>query len=82
MGVFSYGNMRLGTYLGLIPGYILTVLLEGVVLFLIARVIKRKVKIIDCAKTSMFMNFFSYLVILAGIFIVDFFTGGKYFQTY
>jgi hypothetical protein len=82
IGIFGYSNMRLGTYLGMIPGYILTVLLEGVLLFLIALVIRKKSEIISCLKVSTIMNFCSYLIILIGIIIADFMTKGANFKTY
>ena len=82
MGLFGYSNMRLGTYLGMIPGYILTVLLEGVLLFLIALIIRNKQKIISCMKTSAIMNCCSYLIILIGVIIADIMTKGANFKTY
>ena len=72
--------MRLGTYLGLIPGYVSTVLLEGLLLFLITLVIKRKPLMTISMKTSAIMNFFSYMIILFGILIVDFMTKGANFE--
>ncbi|MDD5596107.1 MAG: hypothetical protein PHY94_07710 [Candidatus Omnitrophica bacterium] len=81
-GILGYKNMRLGTYLGLIPGYFLTVILEGCLLILVALVINSKVKRASIFKTSMTMNLFSYLVILVGIIIADIATGGKVFNTF
>jgi|GEM_PF-1866590 len=81
-GIFAYKDMRLGTYLGMIPGYILTVLLEGTLLFMIALMIKKKVKMIECIRTSALMNFFSYLIILTGVFIADVVTSGGIFKIF
>jgi hypothetical protein len=78
--IFAYGNMKFGTYLGLIPGYILTVLLEGSVLVLCALLLKRKKTALECFKTSALMNFCSYLVLLAGIIIADVMTKGNNFN--
>lgn len=81
-GIFAYKNMKLGTYLGMIPGYVLTVILEGLLLFLISLLIKIKIRLFNCIKTSIIMNLFSYLILLAGILIADFATKGKVFNTY
>jgi len=81
-GIFAYDNMRAGTYLGLIPGYILTVLLEAALLFLITLLIKQKLKVDSLIKTTMTMNFFSYLIILLGMIIADIITKGANFSTY
>ena len=82
-GVFGYADMRLGTYLGMIPGYALTVLIEGILLFLIAQIInliiERKLKFISCMKTSIIMNCCSYLILLIGVIIVDIMTKGSNF---
>lgn len=78
--IFAYGNMKFGTYLGLIPGYILTVLLEGLVLVLFVFLLKREKKALDCFKTSVLMNFCSYLILLVGIIIVDIMTKGNNFN--
>ncbi|MCK9573048.1 MAG: hypothetical protein M0R20_01415 [Candidatus Omnitrophica bacterium] len=80
--LFSYFTMRLGIYLGIILGYVLTVLLEGVLLFPIALVIKKRVKMSSCMKTSAIMNLCSYLIILIGVIITDIFTKGANFQIY
>jgi len=77
--IFAYDNMRFGTYLGLIPGYILTVLLEGLLLILCVLLLKRKKKALDCFKTSALMNFCSYLILLIGIIIADVVTKGNNF---
>jgi hypothetical protein len=86
LGILGYNNMRLGTYLGMLPGYVLTVLLEGLLLFLIGLmvnlIIKRKISMAACMKTSAIMNFFSYLVIIVGVFIADLVTKGANFKTY
>jgi len=81
-GIFAYANMRLGTYVGMVPGYILTVLLEGVLLFLIALIMKKKLKMSPCMKTSAIMNCFSYLIIIIGVIIADIMTKGANFKTY
>jgi len=82
MGLFGYSNMRLGTYLGMIPGYLLTVLCEAALLFQIALMIKKKVKTTECIKTSAIMNFLSYLIILIGVIIADIVTKGANFKTF
>ncbi|MFA5200469.1 MAG: hypothetical protein WC442_06180 [Candidatus Omnitrophota bacterium] len=82
MGIFGYSNMRLGTYLGMIPGYVLTVLLEGILLFLITPIIRKKLQIMDCIKTSALMNVCSYLIILIGVALADIITKGANFKTY
>jgi len=78
--IFSYGNMRLGTYLGLIPGYILTVLIEGLLLIACAKTQKLNLKKVDCFRTSAVMNFFSYLILLVCIMIADSLTKGQNFH--
>lgn len=78
--IFAYGNMKFGTYLGLIPGYILTVLLEGLVLVICVLLLKREKRALDCFKTSAWMNFCSYLVLLVGIIIADVLTKGNNFN--
>jgi hypothetical protein len=82
MGVLGYKSMRAGTYLGLIPGYVFTVLLEGVLLILMAKLIKIKIGITSVFKVSAFMNSCSYGIILAGVIISDFLTKGKVFQSF
>ncbi|MDD5596135.1 MAG: hypothetical protein PHY94_07855, partial [Candidatus Omnitrophica bacterium] len=81
-GVLGYKNMRLGTYLGLIPGYILTVILEGCLLILIALMVDNKIKKAAIFKTSVLMNLFSYIIIFIGIIIADIATGGQVFKTF
>jgi hypothetical protein len=78
--IFAYGNMKFGTYLGMIPGYIVTVLLEGLFLVLCVFLLKREKRALDCFKTSALMNFCSYLILLAGILIADIVTKGKNFN--
>jgi hypothetical protein len=78
--ILAYSNMRLGTYLGLLPGYLLTIVLEGLVLVWIARLIAKKVNISRCMKMSAIMNLISYLILLVGIVIADVMTGGQNFK--
>ena len=80
--VLAYGNMRMGTYLGLVPGYIFTVMIEILLLFIIAKAIKQKIKGRELVKTAVIMNFFSYVIIVAGIAIADYLTKGEIFKTY
>ncbi|MDD4899547.1 MAG: hypothetical protein PHT31_02930 [Candidatus Omnitrophica bacterium] len=81
-GILGYKDMRLGTYLGLIPGYFLTVILEWCLLILVALIISSKVKRAAIFKTSVLMNLFSYIIIFAGIIIADIATGGQVFKTF
>ncbi len=78
--VFQYENMRLGTYLGMVPGYLLTVLLEGIILLLIVWIFRKKKTAAGVMKVTAIMNFFSYLLILTGVLLADVLTGGKNFQ--
>ena len=80
--VLAYGNMRYGTYLGLIPGYIFTVIIEILLLVFIAFAIKQKNKGREIIKLSVIMNFFSYIIIIAGIAIADYLTKGEIFKPY
>lgn len=80
--IFAYGNMRLGTYFGLIPGYVLTVLLEWVVLTMFKMALKLKKTDLDCLKTSVIMNLYSYIVLFAGILIADILSSGQNFRAY
>ena len=69
--IFAYGNMRFGTYFGMIPGYAFTVLFEGLFLILCSSLLKRSKKAVNCYKTSAVMNFFSYLILLVSLIIAD-----------
>lgn len=80
--ILSYGNMRLGTYIGLLPGYILTVCLEGLLLIVLSKIVLKKVKKTTCMRTSMIMNLLSYAVLLMGIFTADILTHGQNFVTF
>lgn len=75
----GYGNMRLGTYLGLMPGYILTIIIEGIFLLVIAHLMHKEVPRKAVFRISVFMNLFSYFVLLAGILISDILTKGEIF---
>ncbi|MBU0547310.1 MAG: hypothetical protein KJ710_03600 [Candidatus Omnitrophica bacterium] len=77
--IFAYGNMKFGTYLGLIPGYVLTVLFEGLILALCVSLLKREKRASDCFKISALMNFYSYLILLVGIIAADIMTKGNNF---
>lgn len=81
-GILGYKDMRLGTYLGLIPGYVITFVLEGFLLALFALLIKRKLKLTSIFRASIVMNLFSYIVILLGVFIADIATRGQVFRTF
>ncbi len=80
--VLAYGNMRLGTYLGLVPGYLFTVIIEILLLLFIVFSLKQKVKNKEVIKVSFIMNFFSYVIIVTGIAIADYLTKGEIFKTY
>jgi hypothetical protein len=79
-GIFAYGNMRLGTYLGLVPGYVLTVLIEGLLLMACAMLLRRRLKVPDFFKVSALMNLCSYLILLASIMAADILTNGQNFN--
>lgn len=81
-GVLGYRNMRLGTYLGLVPGYLLTVILEGLLLVLIALLVRKKLGIRAIFKTSLVMNVYSYIIIALGVLIADIISKGAVFKTY
>ena len=78
--IFAYGNMRFGTYLGMIPGYVFTVLIEGLLLILCSALLKRSNKVSECFKTSVIMNFCSYLILLVSLIVADFLTKGQNFH--
>lgn len=81
MGIFSYSNMRLGTYLGMIPGYGITVLIEWLMLLTWAKLFCRnKFEPKNLFKLSLIMNFCSYLVLLFGILMADIITHGRSFH--
>ena len=83
MGIFGYQNMRLGTYLGMFPGYFLTVLVEWLLLLCWAKLFsKDKFEPKNLLNLSVMMNFFSYLVLFFGVFIADIVTHGQNFKTY
>ncbi len=83
MGVFGYHNMRLGTYLGMIPGYFITVLMEWLLLLLLTKLFsKNKYEPRNLFNLSLMMNICSYLLLLAGIFLADIMTNGQNFKTY
>ena len=80
-GIFGYNNMRLGTYIGMIPGYGLTVLVEWLMLLCWVKCLcKNKFEPKNLFILSSKMNFFSYLILLAGIFIADVMTKGQNFR--
>lgn len=82
-GIFEYTNMRLGTYLGMIPGYFLTVLVEWILLMLLAKIFFRgKSGLKPLLKLSATMNAFSYLILLLGIAIADILTKGQNFKSF
>ena len=78
--IFAYGDMRLGTYLGMIPGYVITVLIEWLLLIWCSEALKRNNKKFDCFKTSGGMNFCSYLILLVSLIIADVLTKGQNFH--
>ena len=80
MGIFGYENMRLGTYLGMIPGYFVTVVVEWLFLLCWARLFcKDKFEPKKLINLTIIVNFFSYLVLLGGVFIADIMTHGQNF---
>lgn len=82
MGIFGYANMRIGTYLGMMPGYVITVLVEWLLLlnWTLLRC-KNRFESKNLFKLSLMMNFSSYLILLLGIFLADILTHGKNFIT-
>jgi len=78
--IFAYGNKRLGAYLGMGPGYVMTVIIELIVLLIVMNALKQKIRFLACLKTSILMNFCSYALLLAGIFIADVLTHGDAFR--
>ena len=78
--IFAYGNMRFGTYLGMIPGYGFSVLIEGLLLIVCASLLKRSVSLSNCLKISASMNLCSYMLLLLSIFIADFVSKGQVFN--
>ncbi len=82
IGIFSYDNMRLGTYLGMIPGYGITVLVEWLMLLAWVKLFCRnKFEPKNLFKLSLIMNFCSYLVLLFGILMADIITHGRNFTS-
>ena len=83
MDIFGYSNMRVGTYLGMIPGYGITVLVEWFMLLAWAKLFcSDKFKPKNLFKLSLIMNFCSYLVLVLGILIADLITHGQNFQSF
>ena len=82
MGILGYRDMRFGTYLGLVPGYIFTVILEGFLLILSGKLINKETRLKPVFKTSTFMNLYSYAIILISIVFADILTKGKVFRTF
>jgi hypothetical protein len=80
--IFTYGNMKLGTYLGLIPGYILTVLIEGFLIKLLPLIRRKNIGFKSAFKTVAIMNAASYAIIFASVLIADLVTKGGCFKTY
>ena len=82
-GIFGYSNMRLGTYLGMIPGYFITVVLEGGLLLIWAKLVyKNKFTAKGLVSLSSAMNLCSYLILALGILLANIATHGKNFKTY
>lgn len=79
-GIFGYSNMRLGTYIGLIPGYMLTVVIEWLILFFLVKAADKNVRAGTVFKSSLIMNFFSYCVIFLGVAAADLITKGEIFN--
>jgi hypothetical protein len=78
---FGYSTMKLGTYIVMIPGYVITVLAEWLLLLVWAKLFcKNKFEPKNLFKLSLIMNFCSYLVLLLGIFLVDIITHGQNFE--
>jgi len=75
----GYEHTRIGTYLGLIPGYLFTFIFEGFLLILIGVCIKNKIGLKRAFKTSVLMNLYSYVILLIGIFIADIISKGRVF---
>lgn len=65
-----HDNMEL-FIMGMVPGYLITVLLEGLILIACSSGLQLRNRTFDCFKTSALMNFFSYLILLASVIIFD-----------
>lgn len=82
-GFFGYQNMRWGTYIGMFPGYFLTVVIEWIVLVFITKLFSQsKMEWRGLLRLSTGMNVYSYLILLLGIIIVDILTKGENFKTF
>lgn len=81
-GVFAYRDMKLGTYLGLFPGYVLTVIFEWFLLLLAPVAAKSMLRRGLIFKTCVIMNLSSYIILILGIFLADVLTGGEVFKAF
>jgi len=52
------------TWQAFIPGYVLTIIVEGLILLQYVWIIKREIQIKEVFKTALIMNFFSYLILM------------------
>jgi hypothetical protein len=81
MGIYGYSNMRMGIYFGMLPGYVITVLVEWLFLLgWVKWVYRVKYEAKDLIKLSLIMNFFSYVILLGGVFFAAMITQGQNFQ--
>lgn len=71
------GEWFAGVFFGLLPGYILTVAVEGLLLIGCSAILKRGRKAFDCYKTSVVMNFYSYLFLASSLIIAEFIKWGN-----
>ena len=60
------------TWLAFIPGYVLTIIVEGLMLAQYAWIIKKEIQIKEVFKTATVMNFFSYLILMVTFAISPF----------
>ena len=83
MGIFGYADMRLGTYLGMIPGYLITVVLEGFCLLGWTILVRRELLATRrLVNLPFLMNLVSYLILSLGILAADIATNGQNFKTF
>ncbi len=78
--ILMYGNMRLGVYLSLPIGYLLTVMVEFLTLAMFF-ILKKNLTLKSLLKTTTIMNAFSYLILLCAIIFADIISHGKCFQS-
>ena len=79
-GMFGWDNMKLGVYIGMIPGYILTVMFECMLLIIAGLILRKKLSIEASLKISLEMNFYSYALLTVTVLVADLVTKGRFFD--